>query len=206
MIHNLFPSSVLIEDVDLTDEQINDLSVAINTVFKAHEAITGCHKISGEDSMPLFTKENTNTFPILKKLRHIFIDGFLKLAESDPDNILTKKSIELMMDNHAGRLPIMKTNDYKGLHSHPGTVAYGIFYLTDVNNDKDGGKLILRDPSFHISPGYRRKMKHEIETKRGRLVIAPSYVWHEVTPYYGTEDRITVVSNLSLVPEDLIEN
>ena len=111
-----------------------------------------------------------------------------------------------MMDNHAGRLPIMRNGDYKGIHSHPGSTAFGIFYLTDVDNKKDGGKLILRDPSFHTNPGFRSLMTHEIETKAGRLVIAPSYIWHEVTPYYGKEDRITVVSNLVYVPENLIQH
>ena len=135
--------------------------------------------------MPLFTEENFSVFPILKELKQLFADGFYKLAESDPNNTLTKESIELMMDNHSGRLPIMKTNDYKGIHSHPGATAYGIFYLTDVDNDKDGGKLVLRDPSFHINPGFRRKMTYEIETKCCRLIIAPAHIWHEVTPYYG---------------------
>lgn len=206
MIHKLFPSNVLIKDVDLTDQQIFDIEVAINAIFKSHEAITGSHIVSGEDSMPLFTEENINTFPIIKQLKDIFLDGFCELAQSLPNNIMTRDDIELMMDNHSGRLPIMRSGDYKGIHSHPGSTAFGVFYLTDVDNKKDGGKLILRDPSFHTNPGFRSDMTHEVETKAGRLIIAPSYVWHEVTPYCGKEDRITVVSNLVYVQENLIQH
>lgn len=206
MIHSLFPTNVLIKDIDFTEDQVFDMSVAIQAIFKSHEALSGSHVDSGEDSMPLFTKENLETFPILKQLKEIFLEGFLELAQSNPDNALTRESIEIMMDNHAGRLPIMRTGDYKQIHSHPGATAFGVFYLSDVDNDKDGGKLILRDPSFHTNPGFRMKMTHEVETKAGRLIIAPSYLWHEVTPYYGDEDRITVVSNLVYVPENLIEH
>jgi hypothetical protein len=46
-------------------------------------------------------------------------------------------------------------------------------------------------------------MTHEIETRAGRLIIAPSYIWHEVTPYYGKEDRLTAVSNLSYLTDSL---
>lgn len=206
MIHSLFPTNVLIKDIDFTEDQVTDMSVAINAIFKSHEALTGSHVVSGEDSMPLFTNENIKTFPILQTLKEIFIDGFYELAQSYPTNSLTRSSIKIMMDNHAGRLPIMRTGDYKGIHSHPGTTAFGIFYLTDVDNKKDGGKLILRDPSFHTNPGFKSPMTYEVETKAARLVIAPSYIWHDVTPYYGKEDRVTVVSNLSYLPENLIEN
>lgn len=206
MIHSIFPTNILVEDVDFSNEEISELTVAINAIFKSHEAITGSHIISGEDSMPLFTDENISVFPILKKLKQLFADGFYKVAQSNPNNNITPESIEIMMDNHAGRLPIMRNGDYKGIHSHPGSTAFGIFYLTDVDNKKDGGKLILRDPSFHTNPGFRSSMTHEIETKAGRLVIAPSYIWHEVTPYYGKEDRITVVSNLVYIPENLIQH
>lgn len=206
MIHNLFPTKVLIKDTDLSENQLKELEVAIQSIFKSHEALTGSHVETGEDSMPLFTQENIDVFPILRTLKDIFIDGFLELASSFSINRLSRKSIENMMDNHAGRLPIMRNGDYKGLHSHPGTSAFGVFYLSDVDNQKDGGTLILRDPSFHTNVGFYEPMKHPVETKAGRLVIAPSYIWHEVTPYSGNEERITVVSNLVFVPENIIEN
>ena len=81
MIHSIFPTNILIEDIDFTDEEISEMSFAINAIFKSHEAITGSHVISGEDSMPLFTDENITVFPILKKLKKIFADGFYKLAD-----------------------------------------------------------------------------------------------------------------------------
>ena len=35
----------------------------------------------------------------------------------------------------------------------------------------------------------------KIRPKRGMLVIAPAFIWHEVTQYNGTDDRLTLVVN-----------
>ena len=205
MIHDLFPTKVLIKDIEFTAKEAEDLNVAIQAIFTSHTAQTGSHVDSGEDSMPLFTAENIQVFPILKKLKDIFVDGFWELgmasAEVSADPAGARKKIEELVDNHAGRLPIMRKGDYKQVHSHPGNVAFGVFYLSDVDNEKDGGYLVLRDPSFHTTPHFVGPSKHKIETKAGRLIIAPTHIWHEVTPYYGDEDRITVVSNLCYMPE-----
>jgi hypothetical protein len=36
-----------------------------------------------------------------------------------------------------------------------------------------------------------------IETEKNTIIIVPAHVWHEVTPYYGEEDRLAVVMNIS---------
>jgi len=35
----------------------------------------------------------------------------------------------------------------------------------------------------------------DLQLRPGQLVVFPSYLFHEVTPYYGTDPRITVASN-----------
>lgn len=204
MIHDLFPTKVLIKDIELTEKDATDLEVAISAIFTAHEAKSGSHVDSGEDSMPLFNEYNIKVFPVLQKLKDLFIDGFVELGlayEGNTKQEDTREKIAEMVDNHAGRLPLMRNGDYKQIHSHPGNVAFGIFYLTDVDNEKDGGYLVLRDPSFNTTPVYGGQQTCKIKTKAGRLIIAPTHVWHEVTPYHGKEDRVTVVSNLCYMPE-----
>ena len=205
MIYHLFPSNVLIKDTELTEQQLDELAVAIQAIFASHQALTGSHVESGEDSMPLFTKENIEIFPVLQTLKDIFIDGFMELlcsfGDKEPGEH-TRNKVEQLVNNHAGRLPIMRKGDYKQIHSHPGNVAFGVFYLTDVDNEKDGGYLILRDPAFHTTPHFTHHQSHKVETKAGRLIIAPTHVWHEVSPYFGDEDRVTVVSNLCYMPEE----
>ena len=35
----------------------------------------------------------------------------------------------------------------------------------------------------------------DLDLQPGELVVFPSYLFHEVTPYYGDEPRITIASN-----------
>ena len=35
----------------------------------------------------------------------------------------------------------------------------------------------------------------DLQLQPGQLVVCPSYLFHEVTPYYGSDTRITVASN-----------
>ena len=102
-----------------------------------------------------------------------------------------------------GKLPIMKKGDYQRLHGHVNAVAFAIFYLTDVNNERQGGELILKDPSFNTNYGFKPPEDYAVETKKNRLVVVPGYIWHEVTPYTGDDDRITIVMNLCLDNLDL---
>ena len=206
MVYDLFPTRVLIEDNCLSPEQLQELEVAINSVFYAHQAQTGSHVVSGEDSMPLFTEENMSVFPVIRELRTVFLDAFCELAKSNAKNCMSREDIETMLNNHAGRLPIMRTGDFKAVHAHPGTTAFAVFYITTVDNEREGGQLVLRDPTFHVNPGFKQPMTHRVDTVAGRLIVAPSYLWHEVTPYTGKKDRLTVVSNLSFLSGDIAQS
>ena len=198
----LLPTKVLVRDLHWSDRYLDKLQVAIETILKHYELqLENDHRVIGEDSIELFTEENIKLFPELGELKEQFIDGFYDLACAYDTNTWTRSAIARMVANHTGRLPIMKPGEYKLSHSHPGASAFGIFYLTTVDNKKEGGTLLLQDPSFSNNLGFRDKPKQKIETKRGRLVCAPANVWHEVTTYEGTEDRIAVVVNLVIFKE-----
>lgn len=202
---DLFPTKVLIKDTALTDEQLSELDVAIQAIFASYQAITGSHVESGEETIPLFTEENIKTFPALQTLKDVFIDGYIELGAANSDKEVTeetRRKISELVDNHAGRIPLMRSGEYKQVHCHPGAFAFAVFYLTDVDNEKDGGYLVLRDPTFNTAALFTGEKKHLVETKAGRLVVGPAHLWHEVTPYEGDEDRVTVVSNLNVLQEE----
>jgi hypothetical protein len=94
------------------------------------------------------------------------------------------------------KVPFMQNRMYKKLHSHVGCMAVGVFYFQDVDNDKDGGQLILNDPSFHLNYGFHSPNEHHIETVKNRLCVFPAYVWHQVGPYYGDNERRVMVIHL----------
>jgi len=199
MIKTVFPVNVLIKDHDMTPEFTGELSAAVQAIFQQLMVERGLTRddVSNEE-FPVFTEENFKAFPVLKDLQELFIDGFYELANSFEENTLTREMVAKMVSANVGKLPLMKKGDYKRIHGHTNAIAFAVFYLTDVDNDKHGGKLILKDPSFHSNFSFHPPEDFEIETRKNRLVIAPGYVWHEVTPYTGDEDRVTVVINLHL--------
>ena len=208
MIHNIFPTKVLIKELDFSDEFTTDLTATIEAIYKQYEGETGKRMIDiSNNSMPVFTEENLKNFPELQTIQHIFIDGFYELASSYSTNKFTKNQIQKMVTNYSGRLPFLGKGEYRRVHTHVGASAYGILYLKDVDNQRKGGELILHDPSFHNNFGFTEQNQFPISTLKNRLVIAPAYIWHEVTPYTGEENRVSIVLNLDIFSEsDLLES
>lgn len=212
-IREIFPTNIVIKDIDLTQDQILELTVAVESIFLHNYNVTREEVRSSKnpmdkgnfaDPIPVFTEENLKVFSELKYVKEIFIDGFYELSQSYEDSDLSRDAIKMLFENSLGQLPVMRTGQAHPAHTHPGAVASAIFYLTDVDNKKDGGQLILRDPTWHSTPGFRNSMQYEIETKAGRLVVFPVHVWHEVKTYLGEKDRIAIVANLSLMNSELL--
>jgi uncharacterized protein (TIGR02466 family) len=93
-------------------------------------------------------------------------------------------------------------DSYNKPHVHPNSLFSGAYY---VKSSPNSGKLILRDPRpgpQNILP-VRKDMEkppalwHEVEMepKEGRVIIFPSWVWHEVEPNHSNETRISISFN-----------
>ena len=200
MITSIFPNKVLIKDFDLSDEWNNNVTTMVKAVFAGVLAEKGKYAVAGNDSVPVFTEENMKMCPELSQLRQLFIDGFYELASSYTTNKLTKDDVDQRVRKELGRLPFMKKNDFKQVHNHDSMVdAFGIFYLTDLDNETDGGELILHDPSFSGVFNFHEQRTLEIGTKKHRMIICPNHIWHEVRMYQGEKERITVVLNLNAI-------
>lgn len=198
MIKSIFPVNILVKDLDMSDEFCEELNVAVNTIIESVSAEKGLTKDEiGDNEFPVFTEENIKVFPQLAVLRELMIDGFYELSQSyENEDTITREDLAKMVQANVARAPVMQKGSYKRLHNHTGAIAFAVYYLSDVDNNKHGGKLILKDPTFNSNYIFRPGQDHEIETKKNRLVVAPAYIWHEVTPYIGDEDRVTVVINL----------
>jgi uncharacterized protein (TIGR02466 family) len=97
-------------------------------------------------------------------------------------------------------------------HSHPGSFWSGVYYVDDGGIDADpslGGELEFMDPR---GPGPAMYAPHlafgklglsvganeTVRPKSGRLVMFPSWVLHQVRPYGGNAQRISIAFNLGL--------
>jgi len=98
-------------------------------------------------------------------------------------------------------------------HSHPGSYWSGVYYVDDGGIAADpslGGELEFMDPrgpapamyapylAFSLPGGLSVGTNQTISPRAGRLVMFPSWVLHQVRPYRGTAQRISIAFNLSL--------
>jgi uncharacterized protein (TIGR02466 family) len=98
-------------------------------------------------------------------------------------------------------------------HSHPGSFWSGVYYVDDGGIGADpglGGELEFMDPrgpgpamyaphlGFAMPGGLSVGANETVPPKSGRLVMFPSWVLHQVRPYRGNGERISIAFNLSL--------
>ena len=97
-------------------------------------------------------------------------------------------------------------------HSHPGSFWSGVYYVDDGGIDGDpslGGELEFMDPrgpgpamyAPHLAfgaAGLSVGANETVRPKAGRLVMFPAWLLHQVRPYRGNAQRISIAFNLSL--------
>lgn len=208
MIVTPFSSKLLIKDYNMSEEWTNDLIFTLQFLsLQKDDNCTFSHALENSDLSVLYQydghkstkpyvihEESARQFKVIKELRDIFIEGFCELNKSY-GNQYTEKYLRDVYVKDSGNFAVIKQGQRVGLHNHP-SIAFAIFYLTDVDNHNDGGELVLYDPSFHQNTHYYSKKEIRIQTKKNRLVIGPANMWHEVTPYTGVTDRMCAVIDL----------
>lgn len=203
MIHSVFPTNVVVNDYAMSDSWGDAIENAVMTKFYSIALLTNeSRKNISEIPADLFSSDSMAAVPELADLRTMFVDSFYELYTSYAktlseygDMILTRDNIDSMLTD-TGRIQVMSQYERKGIHNHTQSEAFGVFYLSDVDNAKDGGEIVLHDPSFHHLVDFCAKPTVRFETKKHRMIVGPAHIWHEVTSYFGADERMAVVVNL----------
>ena len=94
-------------------------------------------------------------------------------------------------------------------HSHPGSFWSGVYYVDD-GGAEGGGELEFMDPrgpgpamyapqlAFAMPGGLSVGANETVPPRTGRLVLFPAWLLHQVRPYRGGGERISIAFNLSL--------
>ncbi|MFI5002190.1 MAG: TIGR02466 family protein [Reyranellales bacterium] len=108
---------------------------------------------------------------------------------------------------------VNRTGHGNEFHSHPGSFWSGVYYVDDGGIAADpslGGELEFMDPrgvgpamyapnlAFGMKGGLSVGANETVQPKTGRLVMFPAWVLHQVRPYKGNAERISIAFNLSL--------
>src|SRR5215469_5591253 len=100
---------------------------------------------------------------------------------------------------------VNRTGHANEFHSHPGAYWSGVYYVDDGGIDANpdlGGELefldprgpvpLMNAPHLRIAGNLSAGSTERIHPKAGRLVMFPSWVFHQVRPYHGNAERISI--------------
>ncbi len=105
---------------------------------------------------------------------------------------------------------------YVPSHNHVAHVAAVYYVKTPAFNDRplidtvsempdywrpEEGVLILHDPRFNASLMGGWQHFARVYPKPGLLIMFPAFLWHEVTPHFSSEPRLSVAANFTLTPK-----
>ncbi|SKA01661.1 conserved hypothetical protein [Enhydrobacter aerosaccus] len=106
---------------------------------------------------------------------------------------------------------INRSGDANDLHSHPGAYWSGVYYVDDGGIAADpslGGELefidprgplpVMNAPHLRMSGSLTAGTTERIQPKPGRMVIFPAWLLHQVRPYRGRTERISIAFNLAV--------
>ena len=92
------------------------------------------------------------------------------------------------------------TNSYVGYHRHSQSHFSAVYYV-QCDDDCESGELVIHAhepnplsnlPIYHEKSTVHNRRRDLILPKKGKLVIFPSVLAHEVLPYYGDLPRFSV--------------
>ncbi len=208
MIVTPFSSKLLVKDYNFSNKWNDELINTLKFLSSMKEQNCSFSKILDDDEVAklyeydehkstkpyVIHEESAKEFKVIEDLRNIFLEGFCELNRHY-NNQYSEDYLKKVYIKDSGNFAVLKQGQRVGLHNHP-SIAFAIFYLTDVDNNNNGGELVLYDPSFHQNKHFHSKKEIRIQTKKNRLVIGPADMWHEVTPYTGSVDRMCAVIDL----------
>jgi uncharacterized protein (TIGR02466 family) len=106
---------------------------------------------------------------------------------------------------------VNRSGDGNEYHSHPGSYWSGVYYVDDggiAGDPSIGGELefldprgpvpLMNAPHLRIAGNLSAGSTERIRPQAGRLVMFPAWMMHQVRPYQGNAERISIAFNLTV--------
>ncbi|MEZ5582774.1 MAG: TIGR02466 family protein [Candidatus Competibacteraceae bacterium] len=102
---------------------------------------------------------------------------------------------------------VLRHGQYNSLHSHPNAFWSGVYYVNGNPKPEDehpfSGKLELIDPrpgaSLNYSDHTNLYGRFLVNPVPGQMVVFPGWLQHQVHPYFGPGERITIAFNVIMI-------
>ena len=153
-----------------------------------------------ESRVDLFTWTDS----CIQELRTFMLESVFRVAMAASETAPEEFS-RLRLNNHTW-FHITRHTGYFVAHNHALASWSAVYCVKDGTHEAArGGLLRLFDTrtgaDAFLDPANQRLRRPfvvsdlDLQLQAGQLVVFPSYLFHEVTPYYGSDTRITVASN-----------
>lgn len=145
--------------------------------------------------------------PAIQKLKsyccNILLEAVAKLNHYDVE---TMQKLRMGAD---AWFHVTRRHGYFGIHNHPMASWSGVYCVKPGTHDADqpsSGVLSFLNPfvlntmfvdagTAQLTSPFNMLGKREFSLKEGQLLIFPSWMLHEVKPFLGEDERITVAFN-----------
>ncbi len=180
------------------------LNAALKDIILAAEAAgPGVTKsnVGGWHSEPdLFTREDACVRTLFARIEAAMIElvGFF-MAQQTQDQPLRFR-VE-------GWANLLRSGGYNNIHNHPNAHWSGVYYVTGnppIPGQPMSGKLEFIDPrpaaTMLLLDNVTIYGRQLLDPMAGTMVIFPSWLQHQVHPYFGPDERISVSFNVIVAP------
>ena len=100
---------------------------------------------------------------------------------------------------------VLRHGDYNSMHVHPNSFWSGCYYINGndpVEGHPFSGKLELIDPRPGASLSYAENTnlygRFLLTPVAGQMIVFPSWLQHQVHPYFGESERVSIAFNISM--------
>ncbi len=191
-------------------EACDRLNRELEELFLARETQEFRNPAPSHNPQPEMFESRVDLFtwpePCVQELRKFVLEAVFRAAMAASE-MPREEFARLRLSNHTW-FHITRHSGYFVSHNHAlasWSAVYCVKEGADPAGAPRGGLLRLFDTragadAFLDAANQRLRQPFgvgdlELQLRPGQLVVFPSYLFHEVSPYYGPDTRITVASN-----------
>ena len=191
-------------------ENCDRLNRELEQLFLARETAEYRNPAPSHQPQPEMFESRVDLFrwpePCIQELRQFMLESVFRVAMAASETAPAEFA-RLRLNNHTW-FHVTRHTGYFVAHNHALASWSAVYCVKDGLDPAEaasGGLLRLFDTRTGADAfldGANQRLRQpfmvgdlELQLRPGQLVVFPSYLFHEVTPYYGTDTRITVATN-----------
>ncbi|MEL7450018.1 MAG: TIGR02466 family protein [Pseudomonadota bacterium] len=169
-----------------------------DTILELKRGTPGLSKsnVGGWHSGMDFLDSKVDCVRELRTRLHGYVSALCRAVARDPS-----EAADFAMEGWAN---VLRHGQYNSLHCHPNAAWSGVYYVTGNAEPEDehpfSGRLELVDPRPGASLSYSERTslygRFMVNPIAGQMVVFPGWLQHQVHPYFGPGERISIAFNV----------